>query len=239
MDSFYPFELGSEWESALQEELKKPYIAQLASFVAAERRGADPVYPPEHLMFNALKKTPLSQVKVVIVGQDPYHGPGQAHGLSFSVPQGVATPPSLQNIFKELNADLHIPISSNGCLIPWAEQGVLLLNATLTVKKSTPLSHHGKGWEIFTDAILNVVAQRAQPTVFILWGKNAQQKALKVPSIAPPSPHLILTAAHPSPFSAHSGFFGCRHFSKTNAFLEENRLLPINWDLSSANPAAA
>ncbi|MGE0670996.1 MAG: uracil-DNA glycosylase, partial [Parachlamydiales bacterium] len=169
-------------------------------------------------------------VKVVIMGQDPYHGVGQAHGLSFSVPCGVRCPPSLKNIFAELKDDLNIPISQDGCLSKWAKQGVLLLNATLTVRAGEPRSHYGKGWERFTDAIVSKLIQRDDPIVFILWGKSAQEKCENILQHEKKG-HAVLTAAHPSPYSAHSGFFGCRHFSKTNKFLEKWGKAPIDWRL--------
>lgn len=224
---FVPFLLEPSWQRVLQEELQKPYVLQLAAFLKMERESGAPIYPPEELVFNALTQTPFDQVRVVIVGQDPYHGPGQAHGLSFSVPAGVSPPPSLQNIFKELQQDLGIPIPSHGCLLKWAQQGVLLLNATLTVRNAEPLSHHKKGWEQFTDAIIREVARKKEPIIFVLWGKNALEKCTHVLKHAHNTTHTILTAAHPSPFSAHSGFFGCRHFSKINELLDK----PIDWSI--------
>jgi uracil-DNA glycosylase len=224
-----PFELEPSWKAVLGEELVKPYMRKLALFLAKER-GSYPVYPPEKLMFNAFWKTPFPKVEVVIVGQDPYHGEGQAHGLSFSVPKGVPPPPSLINIFKELHSDLSIPIASHGCLIPWAERGVFLLNATLTVRQSAPLSHHGQGWERFTDAVIEKLAAKEDPIVFILWGKSAQDKCREALRHAK-THHLILKSPHPSPFSAHNGFFGSRPFSQANAFLEKIGKKPIDWRL--------
>lgn len=219
--------LAANWHHVLQEELTKPYIFELKEFLEGEREKYV-VYPPEPLVFNAFLHTAYSQVKVVIMGQDPYHGEGQAHGLSFSVPCGVTPPPSLKNIFLEIQRDLQIPPPQNGCLSSWAKQGVLLLNATLTVRAKTPRSHYGKGWERFTDAVINVLAQRKDPLVFVLWGKSAQEK---VESLLQDKkmPHAILTAAHPSPYSAHSGFFGCRHFSQINALLKSWGKEPIDW----------
>lgn len=228
---FLPFVLEPSWHTVLLEELKKPYMVQLAAFVKEERLKKNPVYPPEELVFNALAHTPFDKVKVVIIGQDPYHGPNQAHGLSFSVPKGIAPPPSLQNIFKEINQDLGLPIPTHGNLLKWADQGVLLLNATLTVRQSEPLSHHKRGWEQFTDAIIHALAARKEAVIFVLWGKNAQEKVKNVPELQRNKQHTILTAAHPSPFSAYSGFFGCRHFSKINQLLTNRGEPPIDWRL--------
>lgn len=222
------FQIDPSWRHALGSILSRPEMASLAAYVAGERAAGKEIYPPEELVFNALKETPFDQVKVVIVGQDPYHGPGQAHGLCFSVPEGVPFPPSLQNVFKELQADLGIPIPSHGCLLAWAKQGILLLNTTLTVRRGEPLSHQGRGWEMFTDAVIEALCCREDPVIFVLWGKAAQEKCrhvLKHPQ------HQVLTAAHPSPFSAHQGFFGCRHFSKINALLQKMDKSPINWQL--------
>jgi uracil-DNA glycosylase len=229
-DPFSPFHLEASWHKVLKEELQKPYIAQLAAFVEKEYAASKtPIYPPKDLIFNAFNTTPFQKTQVVIVGQDPYHGPGQAHGLSFSVPPGIPLPPSLQNIFKELKTDLNVSMPKTGCLIPWAKQGVLLLNATLTVRQGEPMSHHGIGWEQFTDAAIYALSQREDPVIFVLWGKSAQDKCrfLRTPS----NHDYILTAAHPSPFSAHHGFFGCRHFSKINQLLEQQGKEPIQWAL--------
>lgn len=226
---FVPFDIEPSWNRVLAEELQKPYVTRLAAFVKQERElGA--VYPPEDLVFNAFRQTPYDKVKVVIVGQDPYHGPGQAHGLSFSVPKGVAPPPSLRNIFKELAEDLHLPIPNHGCLLKWAKQGVLLLNATLTVRQATPLSHHNQGWETFTDAVIRMLAQKQTALIFVLWGKNALEKCKNVPELVHAKHHL-LTAAHPSPYSASNGFFGCRHFSQINDILKKQGQEPIDWTL--------
>ena len=185
------------------------------------------IYPPQCDVFNALKYTPFEKIKVVIIGQDPYHGPGQAHGLSFSVPPGIAPPPSLKNIFLELNNDLGLPIPKQGCLIKWAEQGVLLLNAVLTVESGKPQSHANKGWEQFTDKIIQVVSDKKQGVIFMLWGAYAQRKG----EIIDPTKHFILKAAHPSPFSV-KGFLSCRHFSKANVFLMKQGKTAIDWNLS-------
>jgi uracil-DNA glycosylase len=227
--SYHPFYLGPSWQEVLQDELSQPYIAQLVAFVEQERLYNGPVYPPAELTFSAFRHTPYDKVKVVIIGQDPYHGSGQAHGLSFSVPKGVPPPPSLLNIYKELEVDLNIPRSTHGCLLSWADQGVLLLNATLTVKNGQARSHYGKGWERFTDAVVAKLGQHKAPIVFLLWGKSAQEKVAPILEVAETKRHLILTAAHPSPLSAHSGFFGCRHFSKANAFMQSHGLSPIDW----------
>lgn len=228
---FIPFELGPSWQNALQQELAKPYLTGLTAFVERERLGNIPVYPPKELIFNTFKQTPYDNVKVVIMGQDPYHGPGQAHGLSFSVPQGIQLPPSLQNIFKELNADLGVAMPNHGCLLTWANQGVMLLNATLTVRQSEPMSHHGKGWEAFTDAAIAALCERTDPVIFVLWGKSAQDKCRRIQGLAAGTHHFVLTAPHPSPLSAHQGFFGCRHFSKINELLEKQGKTPIEWKI--------
>lgn len=221
----FPFELEASWHDALKQELGKPYIESLKSFLIDERAGSVPIYPAEKDVFNAFSLTPLQDVKVVIIGQDPYHGPGQAHGLCFSVQEGVAIPPSLKNIFKELSSDLGVTPPSHGCLTAWAKQGVLLLNTTLTVRESTPMSHYGKGWETFTDAVIKTLGNHPSPLVFLLWGKFAQKKCDHLPL---ESEHLILKAAHPSPFSAR-GFLGCRHFSQANEFLLKHGKKPIIW----------
>lgn len=229
---FYPFELGQSWQNALMEELSKTYITALASFVADERAKGIPIYPPPELVFNAFLQTPYESVKVLIMGQDPYHGVGQAHGLSFSVPKGIPFPPSLQNIFKELNADLHIPIPKHGCLLSWARQGVMLLNAILTVREGEPTSHAGKGWEQFTDAVILKLCERSDPVIFVLWGKYAQEKYRHICKNEQSSHHYILKAPHPSPFSVNQGFFGSGHFSKINEFLRQQKKTPIDWDIS-------
>jgi len=223
--------LETSWYHKLEEEIKKSYIAQLKAFLAQEKAVGKVVYPPEPLVFSAFSHTPFDQVKVVIIGQDPYHGEGQAHGLSFSVPCGIPQPPSLKNIFLEIEQDLKIPAPKEGCLSAWAKQGVLLLNATLTVEAGKPKSHYGRGWESFTDAVVAKLLEREDPLVFLLWGKSAQEKLASI-SENRKTPHVALTAPHPSPYSVHSGFFGCRHFSKANALLEKWGKTPIDWRLS-------
>jgi len=215
------------WHEKLKNEIAKPYVANLKEFLSQEQQRGAVVYPPEPLVFHAFAETPYEKVKVVIVGQDPYHGAGQAHGLSFSVPCGITAPPSLKNIFKELRDDLGVTMPYHGCLDSWARQGVLLLNATLTVRAGEPRSHYGKGWEQFTDAVIDIMVQREDPVVFMLWGKSAQEKGGKVVGTR----HAVLQAAHPSPYSVDR-FFGCRHFSKANAFLEKWGKSPINWAIS-------
>ena len=219
--------IPESWLPALAEETTKPYYEQLYRFIGEERRKYK-VYPPGEDVFNALRYTPLERVRVVIIGQDPYHDENQAHGLSFSVRPGVPPPPSLLNIFKELRDDVQFRIPNHGCLIPWAEQGVLLLNAVLTVRAHQANSHQGKGWENFTDAVLRAVNARESRVVFLLWGSYAQRKAEWIDR----DRHIVLTAPHPSPLSASRGFFGCRHFSKTNAALKASGLPAIDWQLS-------
>lgn len=227
-----PPKIEPSWDKILIEEWEKPYISSLASFIAQERDAlATSIYPSKELVFNALRMTPYPKVKVVIIGQDPYHGPGQAHGLCFSVIQGVPPPPSLQNIFKELAADIGCPIPTHGCLVPWAEQGVLLLNAILTVRQGKPLSHRNQGWEQFTDAIVHYLCLREDPVIFVLWGRAAQEKFNRVIASGNGPRHLVLTAAHPSPLSAYNGFFGCKHFSKINEALLKWGKEPISWTL--------
>lgn len=223
--------LEKSWHEALKEEIKKPYIKELKRFLEEEKSSGFTVYPDEALVFNAFLKTPYDKVKVVIIGQDPYHGPGQAHGLSFSVPKGVPLPPSLKNIFKELQKELNIPMPSHGCLESWASQGVLLLNATLTVRASAPKSHHGKGWEMFTDAVVEALCKKKDPVVFLLWGQSAQCKAKNVLE-KQANPHVVFCAAHPSPYSV-SGFLGCNHFIKANECLKKWGKTPINWEIEN------
>jgi uracil-DNA glycosylase len=223
--------MEASWLARLRDEFEKPYMKTLEGFLSREISSGKVIYPPFNLIFNAFCQTPYDQVSVVIIGQDPYHGPGQAHGLSFSVPKGVALPPSLQNIFKELKDDLGTPTPPHGCLIDWARQGVLLLNATLTVRANEARSHYGQGWEVLTDRIIQHLAARPDPIVFLLWGKSALEKFAHLHPSGKGSQHLVLTAAHPSPLSAHAGFFGCRHFSQTNAFLQKHGKTPINWSL--------
>jgi uracil-DNA glycosylase len=218
--------LDPSWLAPLGGEFDQPYMAQLKQFLVTERAAGQRIFPKGGEWFRALDLTPLGKVRVVILGQDPYHGAGQAHGLCFSVKPGVAIPPSLVNIYKELQTDLGIPPARHGFLEPWAKQGVLLLNSVLTVRMGQAASHRERGWERFTDAAIAAVDAQADPVVFLLWGSYAQKKAALVDSR-----HLVLKAPHPSPLSAHSGFFGCRHFSKANAFLEANGLAPIDWAL--------
>ncbi len=218
------------WRSVLEPVLDSPKSRQLAGFLAAEEGAGKSIYPPRGTRLAALELTPLDAVKVVILGQDPYHGPGQAHGLSFSVQDGVKVPPSLVNIYKELARDLGQPIPQHGNLTRWAQQGVLLLNAALTVEDGQPASHQGRGWEEITDAVVAAVAARTEPCVFLLWGSHAQKKAQSVPGLMD-SHHLVLSAPHPSPLSAHRGFLGCRHFSQANAFLEAKGRGGVDWAL--------
>lgn len=218
--------VNNNWQKIIDEEKQKDYFKKLEDIVDTEYRDHT-VYPPNDDIFNAFRLTPLSDVKAVILGQDPYHRPGQAHGLSFSVQPGVAVPRSLQNIFKELNEDVGAPIPQTGCLVSWARQGVLLLNTVLTVREGKPLSHTGIGWETFTDRVIQVLNAQEQPMVFLLWGNTAKEKA----SLLINPGHLVLQASHPSPFSARRGFFDCRHFSKTNEYLIQHGVKPIYWAL--------
>ncbi len=215
------------WASALQQEFPKPYFKQLVDFIKAEKARGKVIYPAGPKIFNAFAFCPFHKVKVVILGQDPYHGPGQAMGLSFSVPKTAALPPSLQNIYKELEQDLGIPRASHGDLTSWAEQGVLLLNASLTVEHARPNSHATFGWHCFTDAVIRAISAGTEHVVFLLWGKFAGTKAALIDQ----SKHLVLVAPHPSPFSADRGFFGCKHFSRANGYLQDNERQPINWQL--------
>jgi uracil-DNA glycosylase len=219
--------IEESWKEALRQEFSKPYFLQIANFLKTEKLAGKTIYPPGGLIFNAFNTTPFDQLKVVLLGQDPYHGAGQAHGLSFSVQQGVPPPPSLVNIFKELQSDLGIPPPGHGNLTHWAEQGVLLLNASLTVRANEPMSHAKIGWAEFTDAVIKKISDQKKQVVFLLWGKFAQEKQVLVDETR----HCVLKAAHPSPFSADKGFYGCRHFSKTNAYLESNGIAPVDWKL--------
>lgn len=212
------------WKQKLAAEFERPYFQALTAFVRQEYQ-AKTVYPPPGEMFNAFAHAPFEAVRVVLLGQDPYHGPNQAHGLCFSVRDGVRPPPSLQNMFKEIHADVGSPIPTSGNLERWADQGVFLLNATLTVRAGQAGSHQGKGWETFTDAVIKLLSDEKEHLVFLLWGNYARQKSALIDS----KKHLILQAPHPSPFSAHNGFFGCKHFSKTNSYLAEQGLTPIEW----------
>ncbi|MBV1837107.1 uracil-DNA glycosylase [Acetobacter estunensis] len=219
--------LDESWRVALQKEFDSPYMKDLKAFLVEEKKAGKMIFPRGPDWFRALNLTPLGSVRVVILGQDPYHGMGQAHGLSFSVPRGVRVPPSLVNIYKELYSDLGIPPARHGNLTHWAKQGVLLLNSVMTVEQGRAASHQGHGWERFTDAVIACVNEQRTPVVFMLWGSYAQKKAAFVDS----SRHLVLKAPHPSPLSAHNGFFGGHYFSKANAFLEEHGLKPIDWQL--------
>lgn len=209
-------QIDASWKAVLQEEFDKVYFEQLVQFLKKEKQDGQVIYPEGAPIFNAFNQTPFDQVKVLLLGQDPYHGPGQAHGLCFSVQDGIKFPPSLQNIFKELHEDVGKAIPTTGNLIHWAKQGVLMLNASLTVRANTPMSHSKIGWEIFTDRVIELVSQKKEHVIFILWGRFAQEKERLIDT----SKHEILKAAHPSPFSAHHGFFGCKHFSQTNSILK-------------------
>ena len=223
--------LHPSWLEPLRGEFAEGYMAALRQFLVAEKAAGKRIFPKGGEWFRALDLTPLDDVRVVILGQDPYHGEGQAHGLCFSVRLGTRTPPSLVNIYKEMEADLGIPPARHGFLEHWAEQGVLLLNAVLTVQMGMAASHQGRGWERFTDAVIRLVNAREKPVVFMLWGSHAQKKAAFVESIERGGRHLVLRAPHPSPLSAHTGFLGCRHFSKANEFLVSRGLKPIDWAL--------
>lgn len=227
-----PETLDESWRTALADEFAEPYMSALKGFLVERKQAGARIFPRGADWFNALAQTPLSSVRVVILGQDPYHGPGQAHGLCFSVPPGVPPPPSLVNIFKELKADLGIDPPGHGYLLPWAKQGVLLLNSVLTVEMGQAGAHAKRGWERFTDAVIARVNAQANPVVFLLWGAYAQKKAGLLHAR-----HLVLKAPHPSPLSAHNGFFGCRHFSRANAFLTEQGRGAIDWALP-AQPQA-
>lgn len=228
--------LHDSWKTPLAEEFASPYMAALKTFLTSEREKGKRIFPAGSEWFRALDLTPLDKVRVVILGQDPYHGEGQAHGLCFSVRPGVRPPPSLVNMYKELHSDLGLPRPSHGFLEHWARQGVLLLNSVLTVEMSLAASHRERGWEKFTDAVIRLVNAKPDPVVFMLWGSYAQKKAAFVDSIDRGGRHLVLKAAHPSPLSAHNGFFGCRHFSKANAFLEAHGKPPIDWSLPALEP---
>ncbi len=218
--------IDDSWKDVLADQFAASYFAQLKAFLV-EEKSRHQVYPPGPLIFSAFNHTPFNAVKVVILGQDPYHGPGQAHGLCFSVPDGIRQPPSLQNIFKELNSDLGIPIPRQGNLGAWTRQGVLLLNATLTVRAHQAGSHQNRGWETFTNAAIQQLSQRREHLVFLLWGNYAMAKEALIDT----SRHLVLKSAHPSPFSANRGFFGNRHFSKTNEYLRQHGIAEIDWRL--------
>jgi uracil-DNA glycosylase len=220
-------QLHASWQAVIGEEFEKPYMKELRAFLAHEKAMGKTIYPPSPFIFNAFNHTPFEQVRVVIIGQDPYHGPNQAHGLSFSVPNGIALPPSLQNIFKEIASDLNIKMGKNGDLTPWADQGVLLLNATLTVEQAKAGAHQGKGWEQFTDAAISALNQYRENLVFLLWGSYAQHKGAMIDE----KKHLVLKSVHPSPLSAHRGFFGNHQFSQTNTYLTAHAQPAIRWQL--------
>jgi uracil-DNA glycosylase len=223
-------QLDESWKYGLSEFLLSPKMDELKAFLVEEKKADKIIYPPNHLIFNALNTTPLDRVKVVILGQDPYHGPNQAHGLSFSVQKGVALPPSLRNIFHELDADVGVERPKHGDLTHWAEQGVLLLNAVLTVEAGQPTSHQKRGWEEFTDHVIDVLNEQREHIVFILWGAYAQRKGQRINQ----DKHLVLKAAHPSPLAANrGGFFGCKVFSKSNNYLKQHGIEPIDWQLDA------
>ncbi len=226
-DASKTIDLHASWLRYLAAEFAQPYMKHLKAFLLAEKKQGKVIYPASKDIFNAFNSTPLDQVKVVILGQDPYHGPNQAHGLCFSVQPGVPSPPSLQNIFKELRRDMGFDIPSHGCLQSWANQGVLLLNATLTVEQARAGAHQGQGWETFTDKAIQLVNDHCEGVVFLLWGSYAQKKAAFINT----DKHLVLKAPHPSPLSAHRGFIGCAHFSTANTYLQGNNKPPINWQI--------
>jgi uracil-DNA glycosylase len=213
------------WMNVLKEEFSKPYFKQLVLHLKTEKQLGKTIYPAGRFIFNAFDATPFQNVKVVILGQDPYHGPGQAHGLSFSVPAGVTLPPSLLNIFKELQSDIGLSMPSQGDLTHWAQRGVFLLNASLTVRQGEPMSHAQIGWATFTDTVISLLSEKREKLVFMLWGKFAKEKSVLIDE----KKHLVLKAAHPSPLSAHQGFLGCRHFSEANQYLVKNGIDPIDW----------
>lgn len=219
--------IEASWKEILKEEFTKPYFLEIVNFLRTEKMAGKTIYPPGSLIFNAFDTTPFDKVKIVLLGQDPYHGPRQAHGLSFSVQNGITPPPSLVNIFKELHADTGTPIPAHGNLTKWAEQGVLLLNASLTVRANEPMSHAKIGWAAFTHAVIKKVSAQKEHVVFLLWGKFAQEKQELIDA----TKHLVLKAAHPSPYSANNGFFGCRHFSKANEYLVQHGKDPVDWSL--------
>jgi uracil-DNA glycosylase len=220
--------IESSWKAVLKEEFAKPYFEQIVYFLKTERMAGKTIYPPGPLIFNAFDQTPFDEVKVVIIGQDPYHGAGQAHGLCFSVQDGVSPPPSLVNIFKEIQTDIGVEMAfKKGNLTHWAQQGVLLLNAALTVRANEPFSHSKIGWATFTDAVIQKIAEEKERVIFLLWGKFAQEKQALIDE----TKHHVLKAAHPSPFSADKGFFGCKHFSKTNQLLQAQGKDPIDWKI--------
>lgn len=231
---YRPVDLDASWQEALREEFEQPYMQQLREFLQAERVAGKQVYPPDSMTFNALNSTPLNAVKVVIIGQDPYHGAGQAHGLAFSVQPGVKIPPSLRNMYKELQRDFAYPLPSHGYLQSWAEQGVLLLNAVLTVTEGQAGAHANQGWERFTSRIIDILNAQCEHLVFLLWGGYAQKKGQHID----PERHLVLTSVHPSPLSAYRGFIGCGHFSAANAYLREHGRAAIDWQVPETAPQA-
>jgi uracil-DNA glycosylase len=218
--------IEASWKEVLHKEFTRPYFEQIAAFLKIEKTQGKTIYPAGSLIFNAFDKTPFNNVKVVLLGQDPYHGRGQAHGLCFSVQDGVPPPPSLQNMYKELNSDIGMPIPKTGNLTNWATQGVFLLNASLTVRAGEPMSHSKIGWAEFTDAVIKTISSEKKGVVFLLWGRFAQDKQVLIDETR----HYVLKAAHPSPLSAYNGFFGCKHFSKTNAILRQQSLEAIDWN---------
>ncbi|MEO7923117.1 MAG: uracil-DNA glycosylase [Chitinophagaceae bacterium] len=219
--------IEESWKKVLKDEFAKPYFQQIPLHIKTEKSQGKVIYPPGAVIFNAFNTTPFDKVKVVILGQDPYHGPGQAHGLCFSVPYGVPPPPSLVNIFKELQDDVGVPIPNHGNLTHWAEQGVFLLNASLTVRAGEPMSHSKIGWAEFTNTVISKISEERKNVVFLLWGKFAQEKRVLIDE----SKHCILRSVHPSPLSAYAGFFGCKHFSKTNEYLMRKGIDPVDWKL--------
>ncbi|TMI68481.1 MAG: uracil-DNA glycosylase [Bacteroidetes bacterium] len=219
--------IEASWKKILKDEFNKPYFTQIVHHLKTEKKQGKTIYPPGPFIFNAFNATPIDKIKVVILGQDPYHGPSQAHGLCFSVQNGVPPPPSLINIFKELHEDIGVPIPDHGNLTKWAEQGVFLLNASLTVRAGDPMSHSKIGWATFTDTVIKKISDERENIVFMLWGKFAQEKRVLIDE----KKHLILRSVHPSPLSAHGGFFGCRHFSKANEYLMSQGIDPVDWSL--------
>jgi uracil-DNA glycosylase len=219
--------IEASWKKILKDEFNKPYFQQIVHHLKTEKTQGKTIYPPGPFIFNAFNTTPIDKIKVVILGQDPYHGPGQAHGLCFSVQNGVSPPPSLINIFKELHEDIGIPIPDHGNLTKWTDQGVFLLNASLTVRAGDPMSHSKIGWATFTDTVIKKISDERENVVFMLWGKFAQEKRVLIDE----KKHLILRSVHPSPLSAHGGFFGCRHFSKANEYLMRQGIDPVDWSL--------
>jgi uracil-DNA glycosylase len=220
--------IEESWKEVLKQEFSKPYFQNAVTFIKVEKSQGKTIYPPGPLIFNAFEQTPFDNLKVVLLGQDPYHGNGQAHGLSFSVPDGIKPPPSLINIFKELHDDVGVPIPTTGNLVKWAQQGVFLLNSILTVRANEPASHQKIGWQEFTNGVITEISKQKEGIVFLLWGKFAHEKQILIDE----TKHYVLKAAHPSPYSADKGFFGCKHFSKTNNYLMKQGIDPIDWSLN-------